>query len=118
MARPSAASSSSNMVNASTKAYVDNVPASGKLINAAGRLSVTADDKAVVDADINLKAQSSSSNDGGLSVALDLIKSQVNDYEFTTKSGTQTVKKGDYAWRTIMCTPTAKAKSTSTSRLT
>ncbi|RYE78390.1 MAG: hypothetical protein EOO74_05365, partial [Myxococcales bacterium] len=87
---------SSNMVNANTKAYIDNVPNSGKSIDADGTLSVRADDEAKINADIKLIAQSTSSNDGGLSVALDLIKSLVQDYPYTTKSGTQTVKNGDY----------------------
>ena len=58
-------------------------------------LTITADDNATIMANNKLKALSTTTNDGGLSILADFIESAVNEYNFTTHSGLQDVKDGD-----------------------
>ncbi|MCZ7598728.1 MAG: hypothetical protein M5U09_14690 [Gammaproteobacteria bacterium] len=89
----------SNKVNSSAVAYIEN----GGIVNdpdnpdidVGGNVTVKAMDTAVIVADTSLKAESTVTNDFGLSAVADLADSFIDAYKFTTESGEQLVKSGN-----------------------
>ncbi|MCH2143446.1 MAG: hypothetical protein MK077_10690, partial [Phycisphaerales bacterium] len=58
-------------------------------------LSVTATDNATIDASTRLVSSSTTSNDGGAGILDGLISTFLDDYKYTSNSGTPTLKFGD-----------------------
>ncbi len=59
------------------------------------RFAVTAIDRADISAKTDLKAKAEIKNDFGASIIVDLANKGIKDYEFTTRSGAQTIDYGD-----------------------
>ena len=59
------------------------------VINAGGAASVTASDNAVLDAVNDLKSKSQTINTGGLDIIWNLVTAQLDNYVYTTESGTR-----------------------------
>ncbi|MEM8721737.1 MAG: DUF4347 domain-containing protein, partial [Cyanobacteria bacterium P01_G01_bin.39] len=85
---------SSNKVVSSADAYIQET-GTVNTVNAQGSITIAAEDAAGIDADISLLSESVTSNDGGLSIVENLIDTLIEDYQYTTNSGTQTVTEGD-----------------------
>ncbi len=85
----------SNMVNSDAKAYINYTTATTKKVVANGKLTVDAEDTASVNANTHMIASSTTTNDGGASILNNLTSALLNDYQYTTKSGTQTLNPGD-----------------------
>ena len=93
---------SSNKVNSITDAYIDNsstvVDPLNPDIDAQGSVIVTADDDSSIIADSTLKAESTVTNDFGLSAAADLADALLGSYQYTTNSGEQEVESGELVY--------------------
>jgi hypothetical protein len=72
-----------NKVNSAARAYIENAPS----IDAGGAVSVFASDDAGIDAHTKLEVTSTTSNDGGLDIALRLASAYLSEYQFTSNSG-------------------------------
>jgi hypothetical protein len=83
-----------NLVSSKATAFIDFETTQGT-IAAGGALSITAQDDATIDSSSTLAALSSTKNDGGLSIATNLAKTLLGDYQYTTKSGQQELLQGD-----------------------
>jgi hypothetical protein len=85
---------SSNMVSTTAKAYIENTD-SQKQINADGNITVNAKDDAEIKATNNMKAISTTTNDGGASIVSGLLDSVDREYDYTSKSGVQNISTND-----------------------
>ncbi len=89
----------SNLVNSKANAYVsyDNsyTHSATPDVQAAGALTVQAQDDAGIDSNAKINVLASSKNDFGISALTNVALSFLTDYQFTTKSGTQDVQTGD-----------------------
>ncbi|MDP3513146.1 MAG: DUF4347 domain-containing protein, partial [Sulfuritalea sp.] len=83
----------SNMVSSTAQAWID-TSLTGS-ITVGGALSLTADDKAGIDASAKLVANSSAQSDGGVSIVNNILNQLLDEYQYTSQSGTQNVKFGD-----------------------
>ena len=84
----------SNLINTITRTYIDfdnTTPFDQHTIQTGGNLSMSASSDTMVNADNNLIVMQRSTSDGGLSMALDIANKCLNEYQFTTKSGIQSV---------------------------
>ncbi len=86
----------SNAVSGGASAWIDNSDVtSGEVINAAGGVTVLADDTSRIDSQTLLEAPTSSSNDLGAGILNDLATTLLDDYRYSTESGSQTLEFGD-----------------------
>ena len=87
---------SSNMVATSADAYVDNTGArAGTTVQAGGNVTVSARDTPTISAKSNLQDPASAANDGGAGILNSLAQSLMEDYQYTSNSGTQALAFGD-----------------------
>ncbi|MGB0732649.1 MAG: beta strand repeat-containing protein, partial [Pontibacterium sp.] len=85
---------SSNLVNSSTKATIDNEGTmAANTLGAAGAVKIAATDNAVIDADATMISSSTTTNKAGVDVLADYV-GWLDDYHFTSASGTQTLNPG------------------------
>jgi hypothetical protein len=85
----------SNMVNSQSRAYLqDDDSSAGRTVQAGQAIGIEARDSAVIDARTRLAAMSSASNDGGAGILNSLAKTLIENYQYTTHSGDQTVTFG------------------------
>jgi Lipase len=85
----------SNMVNSQAQAYIRDTDAlAGRTVQAGGEISIDAEDSAGIDAHTRMAALSSASNDGGAGILNSLAQNLIDDYQYTTKSGTRSVTFG------------------------
>ncbi|WP_395446238.1 LEPR-XLL domain-containing protein (plasmid) [Aminobacter sp. UC22_36] len=84
----------SNKVASEAKAYIDNSGNATADIDAVG-VTVKATDDATITSKGEIKALTLIKNDYGISVVANLAKSAFGNYQFTTRSGSQTVNNGD-----------------------
>ncbi|MCR9199662.1 MAG: hypothetical protein NXI04_13535, partial [Planctomycetaceae bacterium] len=79
----------SNMVNAQADADLDfDADSAGNTVQADGTVTVEAKDRAGIDAESQLDAISTTTNDGGVSTAIDWLNQFFdNQYQYTNKSG-------------------------------
>ncbi|MDZ4252170.1 MAG: hypothetical protein U1A72_06305, partial [Sulfuritalea sp.] len=85
----------SNMVSSEAKAYIDDAAGAVSVVTAGGAVTISGEDAATINADSTLVSMSTTSSDGGLSIAGDLVSTMLTDYRFTVHSGTQNVQTGD-----------------------
>ncbi|MEA5569032.1 DUF4347 domain-containing protein [Anabaena sp. UHCC 0399] len=85
----------SNMVSSEVQAYIRSTTSTNTNITATGDITINANDATGIKADTTLQAISSTSNDGGVSLANNLFNTLINEYQYTSKSGTQTVNQYD-----------------------
>ena len=80
------------MVNADARAWLDGISAlSDPLANhVAGDVTIFAEDAATINADSTLSALASAQNDYGVSIGVQLLDTLLTDYQFTSRSGSQT----------------------------
>ncbi len=83
-----------NMVSSGAEAFIQYTGAQGSF-NVGGALTVHASDNASITSDADLKALQRTTNDGGLSIAKNFYNNLLNEYQYTSKSGTQTLNNGD-----------------------
>ena len=81
----------SNMIKGEASAYIDNTNAPADLVTAGGALTVHAEDSSTIEATNTLLAYSVAASDGGQSVLTNFISQALDDYQYTTHSGVQTV---------------------------
>jgi hypothetical protein len=89
---------SSNKVNSSATAYIDNsglAPSLDPDIHVSGKVDVIAADTAEITANSSLKAISTVTNDFGASAIADFADSLINNYQYTTESGERYVDPGE-----------------------
>ena len=87
----------SNMINASANAYIDSASSTQTIKAGGGALSIIAKDDARITANNNLQVASTSiSTPQGL--LLSYLGNILNNYQFTSSSGTQTVGSGDLVY--------------------
>ncbi|ETR68439.1 MAG: hypothetical protein OMM_10525, partial [Candidatus Magnetoglobus multicellularis str. Araruama] len=84
---------SSNMVSSLADAYINYIGDQGTVH--AGSITINAKDDAAISATTNMKAISSTTNDGGASLLGDLVDAFTSEFNYSSKSGTQTVKVDD-----------------------
>lgn len=84
---------SSNMVSSFAKAYIDFTGDSQGLVDVGGNLSISSKDDAIIDADSNMRAISSTTNDGGASLVGGLFESITSEFTYSSKSGTVNLTK-------------------------
>ncbi|MEQ9409446.1 MAG: calcium-binding protein, partial [Fuerstiella sp.] len=85
----------SNMLNTDVDAsIIDSAGAKGTLA-ATGNVAVEAVDDTSITADTVLKSVSSTSNDGGVSLVNSFAAKLLEDYQYSSRSGTKLVKFGD-----------------------
>ncbi len=82
----------SNMVSSAVQAFIDHTGSQG-IVDVTGDITITAKDDASISADSTMKAISSTTNDGGLSVLGGLIDATTEEYAFTSKSGNRFIEK-------------------------
>ena len=87
----------SNMINASASAYIDSASSAQTTEANGGSLSIIAKDDAEINA-TNDQEVSSTSVSTPQGLLLSYLGNAVNDYQFTTSSGTQTVANGDMVY--------------------
>ena len=86
----------SNMVATTTSATIDNANApSGSTISAAGNVTVQALDEPTISATSKLEDASSAANDGGVGILNSLANTLLDDYQYTSNSGSQNLVFGD-----------------------
>ena len=86
----------SNMVATKVLATVDNTgAASGTLVQAGAAVTVSAKDDSSITAATHLKDAAQSANSGGTGILTNLINGLLNDYQYTSNSGAQTLAFGD-----------------------
>ena len=89
----------SNRVSSTVDASVDfassTTIAANKTVSAGGSITVAAKDDASITADTTLLSVSSVTNDGGASLVNAVAATLMNDYDFSSKSGSKTIAFGD-----------------------
>ena len=86
----------SNMVASDAQAYIVHAgPTGSEDIVAGGNVLITATDEATINAVTELVTTSKVTNDLGIGILNDLASTLLHEYQFTTKSGNQTVVFGD-----------------------
>ena len=65
------------------------------LVSAGGSVIVAAEESAAINATNSLKVVAQAISDGGLSIVADLLTAVLEDYQYTTKSGTRDVAEGE-----------------------
>ena len=93
----------SNQVNATVTAYVDNGNSTGLLpanaqVTSVGAMSVNAIDSASITASSEMTSINTPVNDGGAGLINHYGDLVLNAYQYTEKSGTQTLNFGDKVW--------------------
>ena len=87
---------SSNMVATSAEASIDNTgAAAGTTVSAGGDVTVSAKDSPIISARSNLLDAASAANDGGAGILNSLAQSLIEDYQYTSNSGSQQLAFGD-----------------------
>jgi hypothetical protein len=85
-----------NKVNSGARAYIDQgSDRAASPVLAGGEVRVFAADNAGIDAHTKIEVTASTTNDGGLDIALKLASAYLSEYQFTTESGSQFVREGD-----------------------
>ncbi|MBF0453057.1 MAG: LEPR-XLL domain-containing protein, partial [Candidatus Magnetomorum sp.] len=84
----------SNMVSSLTKAYIDYSGDQG-LITIEGNTSISSIDDTRISSTTVMKAISSTTNDGGASILGGLVDAIFTEYDYSSKSETQTLETGD-----------------------
>ncbi|KPA12383.1 hypothetical protein MHK_007409, partial [Candidatus Magnetomorum sp. HK-1] len=84
----------SNMVSSSAKAYIDNSETQHN-VQTGGNITINAKDDSFIKATNHLKAISTSKSDGGISLMSNLVDSANEEYDYTSKSGVQTLLTND-----------------------
>ena len=64
-------------------------------VSAGGSVTVAAEESATIDATSSLKVVAQAVSDAGLSIVSDLLTAALEDYQYTTNSGTRDVKQGE-----------------------
>ena len=86
----------SNAVSGGASAYIDNTGVTGvEGIAAAGDIKVNAADASEITSTTGLKSPTSSSNDGGAGQLNDLAKTLLDDYQYSSASGSHGLEFGD-----------------------
>jgi hypothetical protein len=85
----------SNMVSTDAKAYIDYTTTAMGNVSAGGAVTISASDTAAITSNNRLVASSSTVNDAGASILNTLVNTLLNEYEYTTLSGTQSVEFGE-----------------------
>ncbi|MDG1896561.1 MAG: hypothetical protein P8J37_16785, partial [Fuerstiella sp.] len=85
----------SNMVNTDVDAFIKHTTVSAGTLSAAGDVEVSATDDTSIAADTVLKSISSTSNDGGASLVNSFATKLLEDYQYSSKSGSKLVKFGN-----------------------
>src|SRR5258708_29102929 len=85
------------MVNSTAQAYVDNPLATAGFVVSAGggALKVRSQDNSGIAANSTVISSSTATSDGAISIAANFAKQIGEDYQFTTKSGSELVQNGD-----------------------
>ena len=87
----------SNMVQSSAAATINYTATTRGNVSAKGTITVESRNKSAINSDSQLDAQSSTSNDGGVSTATDWLAQFIdNQYDYTSLSGTQALGNLDY----------------------
>ncbi len=81
-----------NMINSNTRADITYKQGPKGSVEAGGPILVTADDSATIISRNTISAMSTTKNDGGLSLGSKLMIAYWDEYQFTSHSGTRTVK--------------------------
>jgi hypothetical protein len=84
----------SNMVSSLAQAYIKFTDTKGQ-VNVTGNITINAKDEADIVATNIMKAISTTTNDGGASIAAGLFNAVFDEYDYTSKSGIQTLSKND-----------------------
>ncbi|KPA11264.1 repeat-containing protein, partial [Candidatus Magnetomorum sp. HK-1] len=84
----------SNMVSSLAKAYIHYTGTQGST-TVDGNTTIFSTDDASITATTVMKAISSTTNDGGASILGGLVDSIFTEYDFSSKSGSQTIETGD-----------------------
>ena len=88
----------SNMVSSEAQAdirYSDTYVHPTVDVQAGGSVTVQANENASITASTRMLAKGSSSNDGGASIVNNFVNAFLDEYDYTTKSGTQTISQFD-----------------------
>ncbi|ETR65671.1 MAG: hypothetical protein OMM_13888, partial [Candidatus Magnetoglobus multicellularis str. Araruama] len=83
----------SNMVNSLADAYINYTGDQG--VVKASMINISSKDDASILATTNMKAISSTTNDGGASILGGLVDAFTSEYNYSSKSGTQVIKAND-----------------------
>ncbi|QOV24151.1 DUF4347 domain-containing protein [Anabaenopsis elenkinii] len=84
----------SNLINSNAQAYIDNTQQTGK-IQVTGSIDIASLDKSHINADTKVIASSNTSNDGGVGIRNNLGKQLLEEYKYTSNSGSKQLKFGD-----------------------
>jgi hypothetical protein len=84
----------SNMVSSLAQAYIKITDSKGQ-VNVTGNITINSKDESDIIATNIMKAISTTTNDGGASIAAGLFNAVFDEYDYTSKSGTKTLSKND-----------------------
>jgi hypothetical protein len=84
----------SNMVSSLAQAYIESTDTKAQ-VNVTGNITINSKDESDIIATNIMKAISTTTNDGGASIAAGLFNAVFDEYDYTSKSGTQTLSKND-----------------------
>jgi pimeloyl-ACP methyl ester carboxylesterase len=90
----------SNMVSTEALATVGDADdtAAASRITAGGAVQIEASESAAISAENRMLSTGSTSNDGGASLVNNFANTLLDEYHYTTKSGTQTLRPGDLVY--------------------
>ena len=87
----------SNMISSAARAYITFSGTRGT-VTSAGKIDLDASDTATINANVSVVTNSTTTNDAAFGVLNNLINTLKNEYQFTEKSGSQSVDFGDYVY--------------------